>query len=286
MDAAGLVNSRTYTVRWWPNVNDHIQSLSPVWNTSKIFGSYTIPFNPPTDKPTILELFSATALTVLRIYMIYVIFTTEAWDLMFTSSSPLVQDGLDILLKIPIAMVVFIPWIILVRKPQIARLSYDLTVFDKQMTMCNYQHNYQLFHIIGTIFAAIDILIPLTILAAIRGFHFWIDHFIVLAFVGFSWSIGLLFNTTFNILLFHIMYRIEVVNDLLSYCLMPISTIWMAGDIKKRTVVTWKLIHRIINITDVMEIEDLLQQFSEQMNHRSPSIDFRFFDVDWPLLVQ
>ncbi|XP_035919726.1 uncharacterized protein LOC118517577 [Anopheles stephensi] len=305
--------------------------------------------------------------------MIYVIFTTDSWNLLFTSSSQYVENGLDILLKIPIAMVVCIPWIMLVRKPQIARLSHDFIIFDKLMTKFKYQNNYQFFHIIATIFAVIDILIPLAILAAIRGFNFWFVHFLVLGFVGFSWSGGLLFNTTFNILLFHILYRMEVVNDLLrdilhsdrsqsskeatleqiktimrmhdklgdianncsrcfaisivltmlhvlvsqlftvfafvrvlfyhydanelkdcifyiigttSYCMMPISTIWMAGDIKKRTVVTWKLIHRIINTTEAMEVEDLLQQFSEQMNHRSPSIDFRLFDVDWPLLVQ
>ncbi|XP_050070666.1 uncharacterized protein LOC126558659 [Anopheles maculipalpis] len=305
--------------------------------------------------------------------MIYVIFTTESWDLLFTSSSQYIEKGLDILLKIPIALVVFIPWIILMRKPQIASLSRDLAVFDKLMAKCNYPHNYQLLHIIAAFFAATNVLIPLIILAALRGFDFWADHFLVLGFVGYSWSGGLLFNTTFNILLFHILYRIEVVNDLLrdllqtncsqnsvvetlekiktitrmhdklgdianncakcfaisivltmlhvliseiltifafvralfyhhdvdelqdcifyilgttSYCTMPIATIWIAGDMKKRTVVTSKLIHRIINTTNVVEIEDLLQQFSEQMNHRSPSIDFRLFDVGWPLLVK
>ncbi|XP_053660314.1 uncharacterized protein LOC128709341 [Anopheles marshallii] len=305
--------------------------------------------------------------------MIYVVFTTDSWDLLFTSSSQYVENGLDILLKIPIGLVVFFPWIFLLRKPQISLLSHDLAVFDKLVSKCNYTPNYQFFHIVATIFTTIDVGVPLIILVAIRGLSFWMNHFIVLAFIGVSWSAGLLFNTVFNIILYHILYRVEVINDLLrkllyrdrfqnntpdtmelirtvmrlhdklgdianncsrcfamttvltmihvlvsqmlttfalirvafyhydaielkdcifymigtmSYCLLPIGTIWMAGDIKKRTVVTWKLVHRFINTTDDTEIEDLLQQFSEQMNHRSPSIDFRFFDVDWPLLVK
>ncbi|XP_052890778.1 uncharacterized protein LOC128298992 [Anopheles moucheti] len=305
--------------------------------------------------------------------MIYMVFTTESWDLLFTSSSQFVEKGLDILLKIPIGLVVFIPWIFLLRKPQISHLSHDLAVFDNLMKKYNYPHNYQFFHIIATIFTTIDVGIPLIILAAIRGFSFWMKHFMVLTFLSVSWSAGMLFNTVFNILLYHILYRVEVINDLLrkllycdrfenntldtmelirtlmrlhdklgdianncsrcfaittvltmihvlvsnilttfalirvvfyhydaielrdcifymigimSYSLLPICTIWMAGDIKKRTVLTWKLIHRFINTADDIEIEDLLQRFSEQMNHRSPSIDFRFFDVDWPLLVK
>uniref|UniRef100_A0A182RG20 Gustatory receptor n=1 Tax=Anopheles funestus TaxID=62324 RepID=A0A182RG20_ANOFN len=400
MDVFGFENNREYTVSWWPKISDHIQALSTIWNTSRAFGAFTVPFNPRTDKPTTIELLSSTVLTAIRLYMIYVVFTTDSWDLMFTSSSQYVEKGMDILLKIPIVLVVIFPWIFLLRKVQFIQISYDIGVFDKQMLKYNHPLNYQFFHIFATLFTIVNVVVPLIILVAMRGVRFWMEHFIVLTFIGSSWSSGLMFNTVFNILLYHILYRVQVINDLLryakcqfskmtsrgnttankkfpflffrkllyqdrfqldtantlaliktimrlhdklgdianncsrcfaittvltmihvlvsqilttfalirvvfyhydaielkdcilyiigttTYCWMPICTIWMAGDIKKRTIVTWKLIHRFINTTDDIEVEDLLQQFSEQMNHRSPSIDFRFFDVDWPLLVK
>uniref|UniRef100_A0A182LVS6 Uncharacterized protein n=1 Tax=Anopheles culicifacies TaxID=139723 RepID=A0A182LVS6_9DIPT len=102
MDVFRLQNSRTYTLSWWPKINDHVHSLSSIWNTSRLFGAYIVPFNPPTDKPTNMELFTSVAFSALRIYMSYVIITADSWDLLFVSSSPYVEKGLDILLKLPI----------------------------------------------------------------------------------------------------------------------------------------------------------------------------------------
>uniref|UniRef100_A0A182VW92 Gustatory receptor n=1 Tax=Anopheles minimus TaxID=112268 RepID=A0A182VW92_9DIPT len=373
MDVFGLENSRVYTLSWWPKINDHVLSLSPTWNASRLFGAFILPFNPANEKSTVLELLATAALATLRVYMIYITITSDSWDLLFMSSSQFVEKSLDMLLKIPMGFVLVIPWIFLLRKPQISQLSYDLGVFDKLVMKNGYPQNYQFFHFISTIVAIIDIIMPMTILTAIRGMSFMKEHFIVLSFIGTSWSAGLLFNTTFNMILYHMLYRVEVINDLLrkllnhdhyknnkedtmklirllmrlhdklgdianncsrcfammiilgmihvlisqmlttfalsrvifyhydvnelidctfyiigttGYSAVPIVTIWMAGSIKKRTIITWKLIHRFINTTDDIEIEDLLQQFSEQLNHRSPCIDFRFFDVDWPLLVK
>uniref|UniRef100_A0A6E8UZJ9 Gustatory receptor n=1 Tax=Anopheles coluzzii TaxID=1518534 RepID=A0A6E8UZJ9_ANOCL len=402
MDVFGLENSRELVVSWWPKINDVVHAVSPIWNTSRAFGIHVLRFDTTTDRPTLLELVLSFAITVIRIYMIYIILVTDAWDLIFVSSSQLVEKGLDIVLKIPFAMMLFVPWIFLFRKTKIFYISRDLDIFDAlvnvpflffvrtscflfsaiiflfiQIAKYNYPANYQFFHMFSTLFATAAISIPLLSLASIRGLEFWMDHFFVLTFVGFSWSGGLLYNNICNVLLFHILYRIEVINDFLrksitsdrleddlgsvlqliktlmrlhdklsdistncsqcfgfsvgtsvfitmihvlisqlittfafirvmfyhynetelndsiiytigttSYCCLPIITIWIAGHIKKRNVITFKLVHRIINTTNVVEIEDLLQQFSEQMNHRSPSVDFRFFDVDWPLLVK
>uniref|UniRef100_A0A182XNY1 Gustatory receptor n=1 Tax=Anopheles quadriannulatus TaxID=34691 RepID=A0A182XNY1_ANOQN len=377
MDLFGLENSRELVVSWWPKINDIVHAVSPIWNTSRAFGIHVLRFDTTTDRPTLLELVLSFAITIIRIYMIYIILVTDAWDLIFVSSSQLVEKGLDIVLKIPFAMMLFVPWIFLFRKTKIFYISRDLDIFDALIAKYNYPANYQFFHMFSTLFATAAISIPLLSLASIRGLEFWMDHFFVLTFVGFSWSGGLLYNNICNVLLFHILYRIEVINDLLrksitrdrleddlgsvlqliktlmrlhdklsdistncsqcfgfsvgtsvfitmihvlisqlittfafirvifyhynetelndciiytigttSYCCLPIITIWIAGHIKKRNVITFKLVHRIINTTNVVEIEDLLQQFSEQMTHRSPSVDFRFFDVDWPLLVK
>uniref|UniRef100_A0A182HK27 Gustatory receptor n=1 Tax=Anopheles arabiensis TaxID=7173 RepID=A0A182HK27_ANOAR len=377
MDVFGLENSRELVVSWWPKINDVVHAVSPIWNTSRAFGIHVLRFDTTTDRPTLLELVLSFAITVIRIYMIYIILVTDAWDMIFVSSSQLVEKGLDIVLKIPFAMMLFVPWIFLFRKTKIFYISRDLDIFDALIAKYNYPANYQFFHMFSTLFATAAISIPLLSLASIRGLEFWMDHFFVLTFVGFSWSGGLLYNNICNVLLFHILYRIEVINDFLrksitsdrleddlgsvlqliktlmrlhdklsdistncsqcfgfsvgtsvfitmihvlisqlittfafirvmfyhynetelndsiiytigttSYCCLPIITIWIAGHIKKRNVITFKLVHRIINTTNVVEIEDLLQQFSEQMNHRSPSVDFRFFDVDWPLLVK
>ncbi|XP_058117547.1 uncharacterized protein LOC131288933 [Anopheles ziemanni] len=70
------------------------------------------------------------------------------------------------------------------------------------------------------------------------------------------------------------------------YSLLSIVSIGLAGEMKKCSVITWKLIHRMINKTTSVEVEDRLQRLSEQMGHRVPHIDFRFFDVDWALFVK
>ncbi|XP_061500800.1 uncharacterized protein LOC1282041 [Anopheles gambiae] len=147
--------------------------------------------------------------------MIYIILVTDAWDLIFVSSSQLVEKGLDIVLKIPFAMMLFVPWIFLFRKTKIFYISRDLDIFDALIAKYNYPANYQFFHMFSTLFATAAISIPLLSLASIRGLEFWMDHFFVLTFVGFSWSGGLLYNNICNVLLFHILYRIEVINDFL-----------------------------------------------------------------------
>uniref|UniRef100_A0A182PR58 Gustatory receptor n=1 Tax=Anopheles epiroticus TaxID=199890 RepID=A0A182PR58_9DIPT len=381
MDLFGLENSQEFAVSWWPKITDPIQAISPIWNTTRFFGTHVYRFQPATERPTLLELSLLVAITIMRIYMMYIIFVTDAWDLIFVSSSQLVEKGLDIVLKLPFVMMLFAPWLFLIRKPLFSHISRDAVIFDTLMARYNYPPNYQFFHMLSTILTMAAISIPVFSLAFIRGFEFWMDHFIVLTFVGFSWAGGLLLNTMCNVLLLHVLFRLEVINDLLrknfisncvqhntsyarqliktvmrmhdklsdissdcskcfaitvrenencavvitmlhvlasqlittfafirvlfyrydarelkdcifytigttSYCLLPIFTIWIAGHIKKRNIITWKLVHRIINTTDVIEVEDLLQQFSEQMNHRIPSVDFRFFDVDWPLLVK
>uniref|UniRef100_A0A182JRQ7 Gustatory receptor n=1 Tax=Anopheles christyi TaxID=43041 RepID=A0A182JRQ7_9DIPT len=385
MDLFGLENSREYAVSWWPKINDLVHAISPIWNTSRAFGTHVIRFDTTKGRPTSLDLVLSLAITFLRIYMMYIIHVTDAWDLIFVSSSQLVEKGLDIVLKIPFYMMLFVPWIFLFRKRKFSHISEDLAIFDALIAKHNYPLNYQFFHIFSTLLTTASISIPLISLASIRGFEFWMDHFIVLTFVGFSWAGGLLYNTICNVMLFHILYRLEAINDFLrknfcsnriqdhrenalpliktlmrlhdklsdistncsqcfgfsvgttvfgtlaslvvltmihvlvsqllttfafirvifyhfnvvelndcifytigttSYCCLPIITIWIAGHIKKRTIVTWKLVHRIINTTAAMEAENLFQQFSEQMNHRTPSVDFRFFDVDWPLLVK
>ncbi|XP_058060931.1 uncharacterized protein LOC131211471 [Anopheles bellator] len=70
------------------------------------------------------------------------------------------------------------------------------------------------------------------------------------------------------------------------YSALSIMSIALAGELRKCSINTWKLVHRLINLTTSAEIEDELQWLSEQMSHRLPSIDLLFFDVDWLLLVR
>ncbi|XP_053670656.1 uncharacterized protein LOC128720979 [Anopheles nili] len=71
-----------------------------------------------------------------------------------------------------------------------------------------------------------------------------------------------------------------------SYSLLSTSCILLAGVLRRHTIITWKLTHRIINVTKSILIEDRLQRFSEQMNHRVPNVDCWFFVLDWPFFLK
>uniref|UniRef100_A0A182NR13 Gustatory receptor n=1 Tax=Anopheles dirus TaxID=7168 RepID=A0A182NR13_9DIPT len=378
MDTHGVNSQPPRVWWWWPNANDHVHSFAPIWISAQLFGVHTISHDQANYKPSMWELLSAFGLTALRIYLIHATLTTDSWDLLFKSSSVIVEQGLDILLKLPLLLMLISPWLQLLRKPIILTISHDLKVFDEMIESYSYPQSFQFYHAITTMISVVCIANPLIILAWIRGFSFWIQHFFVITFVAASWTGGLLFNSFFNVLILHIVGRLESINDILNnilhnetigsdapkplnlikalmrlhdklsdissncsscfcytvyceyivlmmlhvmaaqilavfavirvifyhydetefkdcvlyligtsfYCILPLIAIWFAADLKKRTIITWKLVHRIINTTNSAEVEDLLQQFSEQMSHRTANVDFRFVDGDWSLLVK
>uniref|UniRef100_A0A182FZN7 Gustatory receptor n=1 Tax=Anopheles albimanus TaxID=7167 RepID=A0A182FZN7_ANOAL len=204
--------AREYVFKWWFSCESFVQSFAPIWGATKVCFVHNVSLNGTDGDNRTVRWLKLIAITVFRIYLLSVTLTTDSWDLIFISSSPLVERGLGFLLKMPFLYLLFIQWIMEYKKEQVVRVFSDMECFDAEIIKFNCSRNYQLFHLMASVWVVVLNTVPSVILLLMRGYQFVVNNFSVCGYISFSWNGGLCYFTLFILLLHAILIRVDAIN--------------------------------------------------------------------------